>query len=264
MPNYRHSTCPYYPKTFRNAGPFDNHLRSPHPDQTGCFYNRRRGHQESPQSLSESQESYLEHNDLSYSSPEDLEENFSSESEAESRFDDSSDELEDSPETATRRELYNDSGKTNGKVPGKEKSIRNILENPWSPFRNATEFKLARFFVNANVSWENIETFMKASLAPPEVHFTSSFVLRALLNSMDNSLGPETWKAADVTLSGANVPFFYRNPLACVEYLMWQRAYQSDIVFAPERLYEGNERQYGELHTADWWWETQVRTCLSC
>ena len=78
---------------------------------------------------------------------------------------------------------------------------------------------------------------MKASLAPPGVHFTSSFVLRVLLNSMHNSLGPKTWKAADVTLSGSNVPFFYRNPLACVEYLMQQRAHRSDMVFAPERLY---------------------------
>ena len=189
MPNYRHSNCPYCPKTFRNAGALDNHLRSSHPDQTGCFYNRRGGRQESPHNLSKSQELYLEHNDLLYSSPEDVEENFSSDSEAESEFNDSSDELEDSPETATRRKLYKDSGKTDGKVPGEEKSIRNFLENPWSPFRNATEFKIARFFVNANVSWENIETFMKASLAPPEVHFTSSFVLRALLNSMDNSLG---------------------------------------------------------------------------
>ena len=112
MPNYRHSTCPYCPKTFRNAGPFDNHLRSSHPDQTNCFYNRRGGRQESPHNLSESQELYLKHNDLSYSSPEDLEENFSSDSEAESRFDDSSDELKDSPETATRCELYKDLGKT--------------------------------------------------------------------------------------------------------------------------------------------------------
>ena len=36
------------------------------------------------------------------------------------------------------------------------------------------------------------------------------------------------------------------------------------MVFAPERLYEGNERQYGELHTADWWWETQVCAFLFC
>ena len=221
MPNYRHSTCPYCPKTFRNAGPFDNHLRSSHPDQTGFLYNRRGSFQKSPQNFPESEQSYLESNDLSYSSsPEDLWEDFSSDSDAESEFDNSSDELEEGLETATRSELYKDSVKTYRKVAGDEESDRNFLENPWSPFRNATEFKLARFFVNANVSWENVETFMKASLAPPEVHFTSSFTLRKLLNSMGNSLGPETWKVADVTLSGLNVPFFYRNPLACIEYLI--------------------------------------------
>src|SRR5205085_5238838 len=75
---------------------------------------------------------------------------------------------------------------------------------------------------------------------------------------MDNSLGPESWRKVEVTLSGANVPFYYRDPVDCVKYLIRQRAYQSDMVFSPKRLYEGDERQYGKLHTADWWWDTQV------
>ena len=269
MPKYRDSTCPYCSKRFRNAGPFDNHLRSSHPDQTGYLYKSRESRRESPPDLFESQQLFPESNDHSYSpselpDSEDPQEDVRSDSDAESEFNDfSSDELEEGPETVTRRKLYKNSGKTYGEVPGQEEGILKLLQNPWSPFRNATEFKLARFFVDAKVSWESIESFMKASLAPPEVRFTSSFMLRTLLNSMDNSLGPETWKAAEVTLSGLQVPFFYRNPLACVEYLIRQRAYRSDMVFAPERLYEGDERQYGELHTADWWWKTQVCTRLS-
>ena len=99
--------------------------------------------------------------------------------------------------------------------------------------------------MEANVPWEQIEAFMKANLAPPEVYYTSAFTLHALLNNMDNSLGPESWRKGEVTLSGANVPFYYRDPVDCVKYLICQRAYQSDMVFSPERLYEGDERQYG-------------------
>ena len=93
---------------------------------------------------------------------------------------------------------------------------------------------------------------MKANLAPSEVIFTSAFTLRALFNNMENSLGPESWRQGEVALSGTNTAFYYRDPIDCVKYLIRQRAYESDMVFSLERLYEGSERQYGELHTADW------------
>ena len=265
MPNYRGSTCPYCSRTFRNAGPFDNHLRTSHPigfykrvSRQKRSQNPDKGQPYSSKSQFESS-SYLETNDFPYSlSPAEAEANLSSDSDTESEFDDLSDEPEDSPET--RREIYKNSGRSYGNILGEEESIRDLLQNPWSPFRNASEFKLARFFVEANVSWDNIENFMKALLASPEVQFTSSFTLHTLLNNMDNSLGPESWNQASVNLSGMDVPFYYRDPVDCVKYLIRQRAYQSDMVYSPERLYEGDERQYGELHTADWWWDTQVCT----
>jgi len=99
---------------------------------------------------------------------------------------------------------------------------------------------------------------MKVSLAPVDVQFSSAFTLRTLLNDMDNSLGPESWKQGSVAFSSTNVSFYYRDPLDCIKYLLRQTAYQADLIYSPERLYEGIERQYGEVHTADWWWDTQV------
>ena len=101
---------------------------------------------------------------------------------------------------------------------------------------------------------------MKASLAPTTVQFTSALTLRTLLNNMDNSLGPESWNHGEVSLSRVKVSFYYRNPVDFVKYLIRQKAYQLDMVFSPECLFEGDERQYGELHTPDWWWDTQVCT----
>ena len=53
--------------------------------------------------------------------------------------------------------------------------------------------------------------------------------------------------------------FYYRNPLYCIRYLVRQVAYRSDMVYAPIREYDSSgERLYSEMHTADWWWDTQV------
>ncbi|KAH0605688.1 uncharacterized protein H6S33_004910 [Morchella sextelata] len=46
--------------------------------------------------------------------------------------------------------------------------------------------------------------------------------------------------------------------MAIVRYLLGQQAFQESLVYAPvvERN-ESDERMYGEIHTEDWWWETQ-------
>ena len=267
------TTCPYCSKTFRNAGPFDKHLRLSHPEHAAGFYNhcqraqsRREGCNGFDQGFedstrSETPDPYDFPCDLSLSESEE-EEDLHDDSDAESGFEseETTNEFEESQ--PTRREIYECSGQSYGCVLGEEEHMHDLLRNPWSPFRNASEFKLARFFVEANIPWEQIDKFMKASLAPPNVYFTSGYTLRSLLNSMDNSLGPESWKQGEVTFSNSTgrVPFFFRDPVDCVKYLIRQKAYQSDLVYSPERLFEGDERQYGELHTANWWWDKQVCT----
>jgi len=53
--------------------------------------------------------------------------------------------------------------------------------------------------------------------------------------------------------------FYYWNALDSVRYLVRQVAYRSDMVYAPIREYDSSgERLYSEMHTADWWWDTQV------
>ena len=53
--------------------------------------------------------------------------------------------------------------------------------------------------------------------------------------------------------------FNYRNVIGCVRYLIRQITYRPDMVYAPIREYDSSgDRLYSEMHTADWWWETQV------
>jgi hypothetical protein len=42
---------------------------------------------------------------------------------------------------------------------------------------------------------------------------------------------------------------------------MRQPAYAEHLIYAPQRCFNSDtqpKRFYTELHTADWWWETQV------
>ena len=136
--------------------------------------------------------------------------------------------------------------------------VYNLLGDPWTPFQNASEFKLARFFLQSGTSMGPIDSFLKAGMAPAEVGYRSAHTFRRLLDTMETALGPESWHCGDVTMTGQTVPFYYRMPLDCIAYLLRQKAYKKDMVYAPQRLWEGGERQYGELQTADWWWDTQV------
>jgi hypothetical protein len=43
---------------------------------------------------------------------------------------------------------------------------------------------------------------------------------------------------------------------------MGQPAYAEHLIYAPQRCYNSNmppKLLYTEMHTADWWWEKQVR-----
>ena len=55
--------------------------------------------------------------------------------------------------------------------------------------------------------------------------------------------------------------YYVRDLQECIEYLLRQRAYAADLVYAPIREFgEKGQRIYTEMHTADWWWDVQVRT----
>jgi len=68
------------------------------------------------------------------------------------------------------------------------------------------------------------------------------------------------WTEAVIEDGRHTTTFYYRNALDCVCYLVRQVAYISDMVYAPIQEYDSSgERLYSEMHTADWWWDTQVR-----
>ena len=47
------------------------------------------------------------------------------------------------PADESRVEEYRGYAKTYGSIFGEEDGVYNLLQDPWTPFRNASEFKLA-------------------------------------------------------------------------------------------------------------------------
>ena len=88
------------------------------------------------------------------------------------------------------------------------------------------------------------------------------YTLENLLRSMD-PYGPylQWFKGQVVSEDGkSTLPFFYRDILDYVRYLLRQITYQDDLVYAPRWEFDQNgKRIYAEMHMSNWWWDLQVR-----
>ena len=123
----------------------------------------------------------------------------------------SGNELPSSVGEESRMEYFESAGKTFGKVRkgyDNAKESAQLLAAPWDPVHNATEFKIARFFLESGTSQQVIDIFFKGSLAPTEVSFGSAYTLRTLLDSMNTPLGPESWNRAEVVMARGKILFY--------------------------------------------------------
>jgi len=84
--------------------------------------------------------------------------------------------------------------------------------------------------------------------------------LKNLLQALDPQSAYLQWNQGQVDDGKGTLPFFYRNVLDCVSYLLRQIAYRDNFVYAPCSEYDINGHWiYAEMHTADWWWDLQVQ-----
>ena len=53
--------------------------------------------------------------------------------------------------------------------------------------------------------------------------------------------------------------FYYRDIKSTIRYVLRQRTFAEHMIYEPVREFdaEGN-RVYTDMHTGDWWWQTQV------
>jgi hypothetical protein len=162
--------------------------------------------------------------------------------------------------TASRQAYYPGAGESIGDVSGFEDEHSALCQDPWAPFANAHDFKLASWFIQSKVSKSRINEFFSSGLGSSEsVGYSSMHTLENHLRSLDPYSPYLQWFEGDVDDGKRTQHFFYRNVLGCVRYLLRQIAYRDDLVYAPRREYDHDgHRIYAEMHTADWWWDVQV------
>jgi hypothetical protein len=59
-----------------------------------------------------------------------------------------------------------------------------------------------------------------------------------------------------------SIKYWSRDIITSMRCLMWQPPYAEHLIFPSQRCFNRDmlpKRLYTEMHTADWWWETQVR-----
>lgn len=152
----------------------------------------------------------------------------------------------------------------------------------YAPFATQFDFRLARWFIESRTPKEHVQRFFQDGLSPPECTIKSAYTLFEAVDRMGWGLGTSSWKTGTVDFAShgtdnteslsedeADLPragrkltrFYYRDPVECARFLLGQSCFAKDMVFAPVTEWNGDIPKrpvYSEMHTAEWWWETQV------
>ena len=74
--------------------------------------------------------------------------------------------------------------------------------------------------------------------------------------------GLPPFECQKLVIGNEDLQFFRCDTLECISSLFGNPEFSHGLVFAPERHYTCAERKchiLNEMHTGDWWWNTQVR-----
>lgn len=156
---------------------------------------------------------------------------------------------------------YPGAGEAIAEVEGYVEEHRNLCGDAWAPFTSAQGFQLASWFIESKVSKSQINDYFSSGLGnSASVGYSSMYTLEKRLQSLDPYGSYLRWFEGQVEDDKRTFPFFYRNILDCVRYLLRQITYRDDLVYAPCHEYDQDgQRIYAEMHTADWWWDVQVQ-----
>ena len=132
--------------------------------------------------------------------------------------------------------------------------------DPWSPFSSEADFNLASWFVWNKVAKSQIDAYFADGLGGTDARsFRSAYTMRQHIDELDPFGDYLVWTEAAIDDGQHATTFYYQNVIDCVRFLIRQVAYRSEMVYPPVREYNSSgERLYSEMHTADWWWDTQV------
>ena len=113
---------------------------------------------------------------------------------------------------------------------------------------------------------------LQKSMAQPSFHN-----MQSLLQLIDALPRAATWSCEVMEVQGdelgddgephvERLELWKRDPIDCIQELIGNPAFKSNMKYAPYRVYEtqdGENRCWDEMATGEWWWDMQVRECYN-
>ena len=89
------------------------------------------------------------------------------------------------------------------------RSLRDVVRHErsedkmWLPFKNKTDFELARLFIETRVPKDHIDKYFKQELGPEDSTIKSAYRLFDTVDRLESGLGMKSWKEGFVSFSEA-------------------------------------------------------------
>jgi len=158
------------------------------------------------------------------------------------------------------------------KLKDREKLHNMFEDNPYYPYANRKQYKLAEAFTKPRV----VSRGLIENACTVKVEFLSEDVAFKSVDDFLERLTEMTrpyvkWIESEVRPTGGNtvypwaMPRYYRkDSLAALQEILENPGLDGKCKWAPIKEFnEDNERIFTDMHTSDWWWEMQVRSTVS-
>jgi hypothetical protein len=141
--------------------------------------------------------------------------------------------------------------------------VHSFVDDDWDPlalFATPQQWQLCRSIVDTNLGKTKLNNILKRRLIVPDANAKNPDQLNPLIADMEEMdkliCGREE---STVNIEGKASPFWYRNPIAAVRYILGHPPFKDHLSYAPvKHMDSSGERIYAEMWIADWWWKTQA------
>ncbi|KAI4518989.1 hypothetical protein K525DRAFT_241751 [Schizophyllum commune Loenen D] len=145
---------------------------------------------------------------------------------------------------------------------------------PFAPFRSMEEWEHLQWLVTSGASQSKIDEYLKLkSIRAMGFSFHNK---RSFLQFIDKLPQAPAWSCRSWSVEGnimdkngnpmtEDIELWQRDPVECIRDLLGNPAYNGHQGYAPYRVFRGLDqdgngvnREYDEMWTGDWWYDTQV------